>query len=62
MIITPREYSTVRLGVESGSSYRRIESSTIRGQPYTPVMFFSKQVYKNCLNVLIELWPNPGLV
>ncbi len=31
MIITPREYSTVRLGVESGSSYRSIESSTIRG-------------------------------
>ncbi len=34
MIITPREYSTVRLGVESGSSYRSIESSTIRGHPY----------------------------
>ncbi len=27
-----------------------------------PVMFFSKHVYKNYLNVLIELWPNPGLV
>ncbi len=28
-----------------------------------PVMFFfSKYVYKNYLNVLIELWPNPGLV
>ncbi len=27
----------------------------------TPVMFFSKHVYKNCLNVLIELWSNPGL-
>ncbi len=25
-------------------------------------MFFSKHVYKNYLNVLIELWPNPGLV
>ncbi len=25
---------TVRLGVESGSSYRSIETSTIRGQPY----------------------------
>ncbi len=25
-------------------------------------MFFSKYVYKNYLNVLIELWPNPGLV
>ncbi len=33
MIITPREYSTVRLGVESGS-YRSIESLTIRGHPY----------------------------
>ncbi len=28
----------------------------------TPVMFFSKHVYKNCLNVLNELWSNPGLV
>ncbi len=28
----------------------------------TPVMFFSKHVYKNCLNVLIELWSNAGLV
>ncbi len=28
----------------------------------TPVMFFSKHVYKNCLNVLVELWSNPGLV
>ncbi len=34
MIITPREYSTVRLGVESGSSNRSIESSTIWGHPY----------------------------
>ncbi len=33
MIITPHEYSTVRLGLESGSSYRSIESSTIRGHP-----------------------------
>ncbi len=33
MIITPREYSTVRLGVESGSSHRSIELSTIRGHP-----------------------------
>ncbi len=33
MIITPREYSTVKLGVELGSSYRSIESSTIRGHP-----------------------------
>ncbi len=28
----------------------------------TPAMFFSKHVYKNYLNGLIELWPNPGLV
>ncbi len=28
----------------------------------TPVMFFPRHVYKNDLNVLIELWPNPGLV
>ncbi len=27
MILTPREYSTVRLGVESGSSYRIIDYS-----------------------------------
>ncbi len=33
MIITQREYSTVRLGVESGSSYRSIKSSIIRGHP-----------------------------
>ncbi len=24
--------------------------------------FFSKHVYKNYLNILIELWSNPGLV
>ncbi len=24
-------------------------------------MFFSKHGYKNYLNVLVELWPNPGL-
>ncbi len=34
MIITPREYLTVRLVVESDSSYQSIESSTIRGHPY----------------------------
>ncbi len=28
----------------------------------TPVMLFSKPIYKNDFNVLIELWPNPGLV
>jgi len=29
----------------------------------TAVMFyFSKHIYKNYLNVLIELWPSPGLV
>ncbi len=39
MIITPREYSTVRLGFESGSSYQSIESSTIRGHPYFVVSF-----------------------
>ncbi len=33
MIIIAREYSTVILGVESGSSYRSIKSSTIRGHP-----------------------------
>ncbi len=33
MIITPCEYLSVRLGVESGSSYRSIESSTIQGHP-----------------------------
>ncbi len=25
-------------------------------------MFFSKYVYKSYLNILIELWPNPGSV
>ncbi len=25
-------------------------------------MFFTRHVYKNYSNVLIELWPNPGLV
>ncbi len=34
MLITPREYLTVRLVVESDSSYQSIESSTIRGHPY----------------------------
>ncbi len=28
----------------------------------TPVMFIPKHIYKKYLNVLIELWPNPGLV
>ncbi len=41
MIITPREYSTVRLGVESEASNRSIESSTIRGHPY-------HTAYRNC--------------
>ncbi len=33
MILTPREYSTVRLGVESSSFCRSIKSLTIRGHP-----------------------------
>ncbi len=33
IIITPRKYSPVRLGVESDYFYRIIESSTLRGHP-----------------------------
>ncbi len=41
MITTPHEYSTVRLGVESGSSYRSIEAPTIRDHPYCMLIFLS---------------------
>ncbi len=57
MIITPREYSTVRLGVESGSSYWSIESSTIRGHPYKIVTWWEYDNQKinvfvfNCIRV-----------
>ncbi len=44
MILTPSEYSTVRLGVESGSSYRSIESLTIRGHPYPVLRFFRAMI------------------
>ncbi len=45
MIITPREYSTVRLGVKSDSSYRTIESWIICGHPYRKlcILTFSKK-------------------
>ncbi len=39
MILTPREYLTVRLGVESGSSYRSIESSLLGVTPSLVIKF-----------------------
>ncbi len=39
-----------------------IQSDLDRQQIQDAVMFFLRHVNKNYLNVLIELWPNPGLV
>ncbi len=53
--------TTARLGYQlKGLKTDKTQPFSLKMQPSE--VFFLRHVYENYLNVLIELWPNPGLV